>query len=84
MLSLETARISSVRSGIMKEQLLEVSSRSKLAPSITGGSLSVTLTINEQFEMLPDSSITVQVTVVVPSPNICPLSVVLGAVKVVL
>ena len=49
-----------------------------------GGSLSVTVTVNEQVDGLPASSRTVHVTVVVPSPNTCPSSVVLGAVRVVL
>ena len=85
MLSLEIARISSVKSGTIKSQLFEVSSLSKLLPLITGASLSsfaFTVTSNEHSEGLPYKSMTVQVTVVVPISNIWPLRVVFKPVIV--
>ena len=37
-----------------------------------GGCVSLTVTVNEQLAVLPDASLTVQVTVVVPFENVEP------------
>ena len=48
-----------------------------------GGSSSLTTTVNEQVEVRPLTSVTVHVTVVWPISKSCPLSVVFGALTVV-
>ena len=45
-----------------------------------GSSSSVITTVNSQVEVIPLTSVTVQVTSVVPISKRCPLSVVFGAV----
>ena len=39
---------------------------------IAGGCVSLTVTVNEQLAVLPDASLTVQLTVVVPFKNVEP------------
>jgi hypothetical protein len=41
---------------------------------VTGGCVSLTVTVNEQLDELPDGSVAVHVTVVVPTANVDPLA----------
>ena len=40
--------------------------------TIVGGCVSLTVTVNEQFDEFPDESLTLQVTVVAPFGNVAP------------